>query len=109
MSPSGYIYLVSALMTKGPSCCRWIFQVLSGSVEWEFLAFLAYLVFKFKIRYYHRVPSVRLSVSYFDFSAETTGPIQLTFGSNDPLLTDNRDCKAHSSFVTLSPSKWPTS
>ena len=53
-------------------------------------------------------PSIRPSISYFDFSCQTAGPIRLKFGSKVPLLTGHGNCKARSGHVTLSRSKWPT-
>ena len=48
------------------------------------------------------------TVSCFDLSSQTAGPIRLKFGSNIPLLTGNGDCIAHSGHVIFSGSKWPT-
>ena len=74
--------------------------------------FSACLEFKFQIWYCHRVPfvhlSVRPSVSYFDFSGQSAGPIRLKFGSNVPLLTGCWDCKAYSGHMTWNRSKLPT-
>ena len=42
---------------------------------------------------------IRPSVSYFDFSGQTAGPIRPKFGSNVPLLTCNEDCKARSGYI----------
>ena len=49
--------------------------------------------------------SVHPSISYFDFSGQTAAPIRLKFGSNVPLLTDNRNCKARSGHMSSSRSK----
>ena len=66
----------------------------------NYLIFLAFLELEIQTSCCHRAPSVCLSISDFDFSGQTAGPIRLKFGSNVLLLTGSWDCKARSSHVT---------
>ena len=75
---------------------------MSGRAPFQFLADVE---FKFQISI---VIAPCPSVSFFDFSGQTAGPIWLKFCSNVSLLTANRNCKPRSSHMCLRRSKWPT-